>query len=135
MVDKCEVDGCQYEKTGVCGAHGHEIERRKDLQKEFGNLKKVVWVATALTGMYLLITGASFIYTRDGNQEAVNRDEAILTKVETLTDQMQTLAIKTSQQQGEIKTFNLSIRHTNDSLNTLNSRVEKLIELKLDGGK
>lgn len=75
--EKCEVDGCQIDKTGVCAMHGIEIERRRNTDKELAELKDTAKslattsadISSKQSRLYglltvaVLVVSASFVYT------------------------------------------------------------------------
>lgn len=64
--EKCNVDGCQMEDTGVCALHDVEVERRASMKVLVDKIPSIMTklnIIIGTTGLVGMIIAASFVYT------------------------------------------------------------------------
>lgn len=64
--EKCQVEGCQMEETGVCALHDVEVERRegmKTLVDKIPTILNRVNIIMSASGLIMLLITGSFLYT------------------------------------------------------------------------
>ncbi len=68
MTEKCSVDGCQVQSTGVCALHGVEVERREQTQKAVAEIPNLVVMSKTILGclsLLIIIVSGNFYYTKE----------------------------------------------------------------------
>ena len=64
--DKCSINGCQMEDTGVCALHDVEVERRTNMKILVDRIPSIMTklnIIIGTTGLVGMIIAASFVYT------------------------------------------------------------------------
>lgn len=95
----CSVPGCDFDKTGVCGVHKYEVERRKDTEANAKEREarvqkidlKLNWVLGFLT-IISLVVGGNFTYARIVDQGSSVGDADLKKEITLVVKTVNTLA-------------------------------------------
>ncbi|BDD88688.1 hypothetical protein [Desulfofustis limnaeus] len=94
----CEMErlSCDIEKTGVCAFHNVEVERRKNMNELVKSIPKLLTAMNRTIGVLTfigIVIAGSFVYTRDTDRSAINRDQLLEQRISEIANQVSRLSV------------------------------------------
>jgi arginine utilization protein RocB len=117
----CEMAqlSCDIEKTGVCAFHNVEVERRKNMNELVQSIPKLLTAMNRTIGVLTfvgLVIAASFIYTRDTDQSAINRDQLLEQRISDIAAQVSRLSTAVQVSEAKQAALVLQLTQLNEHL-------------------
>lgn len=130
MTEKCEIEGCQINKDGVCALHNIEVERRegmKELVEKIPDIMTTINRLVGLSSLFLFVVAGSFTYTYISKIE-LEKEIALGLKdrnqqVDNMLDSINRLTMVVGRNESQAK-------NTMDRIDRLSKTLEKYVEVQ-----